>query len=115
MAGGGVHPALRLMLSVMLDHFGDDEIQELLGEFGIQRSPVREVFEPCDLGRFAGRIGRGKVIFGFQFAHGLRVLETFAKRVHKDGIQAVNAFTMLFEHGSGAGYGIISQRASPWV
>ena len=57
------------MLFVVLNDFSDDEVQKLLGEFGIEVSLFRQIFEPLDLVRFAVRIRGGKVVFGFEFPH----------------------------------------------
>ena len=43
----------------MLNDFSDDEVEKLLGKFRVQIGPFCQIFEPCDLCRFAGWIGRG--------------------------------------------------------
>ena len=90
------------------DDFVDDEAQELLGEIRVQIGPVCQIFEPRDLIRFAGRIGRGKVVFGFEFPHSLCVFEPLAQCVDEDRIQTVDAFAMTLEDLGGFG-GRISQ------
>ena len=74
---------------VVLNDFSDDEVEKLLGEFRVQIGLFRQIFEPRDLGRFAGRIGRGKVVFGFEFPHGLSVFEPLAQRIDEDRIKGV--------------------------
>ena len=96
---------------MVVDDFLNDEIQKSLGKFGVQIGPFRQVFSTCDLGRFAGRIGRGQVVFGFEFPHSLRVLEPLAQCIDKDGIKTVDAFAVLFQHDRGAGYGVSQWRS----
>ena len=106
---GGVNPALRLVLSVVLNDFSDDEVQKLLGEFRIEIGLLCQVFEPFDLLRLARGIGRGKVVLRLELAHGLRVLEAFAQRVDKDCVQPVDAGAVPLEQFSGALCGVVSQ------
>jgi hypothetical protein len=56
------------MTLVMTDDFVDHEAEELLGEVGIEVRLLRQVFEPRDLGRLSGGIGRGKVVPGLELA-----------------------------------------------
>jgi len=84
---------------VVLNDFSDDEVQKLLGEFGVQIGPVRQIFEPRDLVRFAGGIGRGKVVCSLEFPHSLRVLD-------KDRIQTVDGGAVVFEDFGGLGNGV---------
>ena len=91
------------MFLVVLDDFLDDESEEFLGEFRVQIGPLRQVFEPFDLQRFARWIGRGKVVLGFEFPHSLRVFEPLSERVNEDRVEPVDALTMVLEHLGGAG------------
>lgn len=91
---------------MVVDDFLNDEVQESLGEFGIEIGLFRQVFETCDLMRFAGRIGRGKVVFGLEAANRLRVLEPLAQSIDEDGIKPVDALAMIFEQRRSAGYGV---------
>ncbi len=93
------------------DHFSDDEVEKLLGKFRVKVGLMRQVFEPRDLGRFAGEIGRGKVVFGLEAANRLGVLEALAKGIDKDRVKPVNRLAVLFQKRGGAGAGI-SQGAS---
>ncbi|SFL31567.1 hypothetical protein SAMN04488036_10989 [Shimia haliotis] len=102
---------LFLMLLMVLNDLSDDEVQEILGEFRIQIGPLRKIFKTCDLFRFAIRIGRGKVVFGFQFSNCLRGFEALAQGVDKDRIEPVNALAIPFEQVGGAG-GVVSQERS---
>lgn len=97
------------MLSVVLNNFSDDEVQKLLGELRVQIGLCCQFFKPCDLRGFARRIGRGKVVMGLQLAHGLGVLEPLTQGIHKDRVQPVDAFAVLFEQLGGAQGGLISQ------
>ena len=98
------------MFLVVLNDLSDDEIQEILGEFRIQIGLFRKIFETCDLFRFARGIGRGKVVGGFELANRLRVFEALAQRIDEDRIQAVDAFTVLFEHFGSAGCSVSQWR-----
>jgi hypothetical protein len=98
---------------VVLNDFSDDEVQELLGEFRVQIGPFRQVFEPCDLRRFAGGIGRGKVVFGLELAHGLGVLEALAQGVDEDRVEPVDALAVALQKLRGAGGGVGHERVAP--
>ncbi len=111
----GVKPGLRLLSFVMLNDFSDDEVQEFLGEFRVEVGLKGQVFEPCDLPRFAVRIRRGKVVFGFQLAHRLGVLEPLAQSVDEDGIEPVDTVAVPGQKIGGARGGVFSQWASPSV
>src|SRR6056297_265848 len=67
------------MVFVMSDHLVDDEAKELPGKCGVEVGPLREVFEPGDLGLFAGRIGRRQIMLGLERAHRLGVLEALRR------------------------------------
>ena len=60
MAVGGL--ALRLVLFVMLDNFLNNEVQKFLGKFRIKIGLVCKLFQPRNLRRFAGRVGRGQIV-----------------------------------------------------
>jgi len=93
------------------DHFSDDEVEKLFGKFRVKIGLMRQVFKPRDLGRFAGKIGRGKVVFGLETANRLSVLEPLAKGIDKDRVKPVNRLAVLFQKRGGAG-ALISQGAS---
>ena len=96
-------PVSGLVTFVVLNDFSDDEVQELLGKFGVEISPVCQIFETCDLRRFAVGIGRGKVVFSFQFPYGLRVFEPLAQCIDEDRIEAVDAAAVFGQHFGGFG------------
>ena len=96
-----------LLPPVVLDHFLNDEIQELLGEFRVQISPGCQILEPRDLSLLARGVGWREVVMRFQRTHGLRVLEPFGQREDKDRIQPVDAVAMLFQKRGGARDGIL--------
>lgn len=102
---------LFLMLLVVLNDLSDDEVQEILSEFRVQIGLLRKIFETCDLFRFAIRIGRGKVVFGFQFPDSLCCLEALAQCVDEDRVEAVDALAITFQQFGGA-LGVISQERS---
>ena len=84
---------------VVADDLGDDEVQELLGEIRVEIGLGRQVFEPCDLLLLARGIGRGKVVFGLEFAHRLGVLEPLGQGKDEDRVKAVDALAMLGQKG----------------
>ena len=91
------------MFLVVLDDFADDELQKSLGEIGIEIRLDRQIFEPRDLGRFARRIGRGKVVGGLEQAHRLSVLEPLTQRVDENRVQTVDGRAVFGEEFRGAG------------
>ncbi len=93
------------------DHFSDDEVEKLFGKFRVKIGLMCQVFEPRDLGRFAGGIGRGKVVFGLKTANRLGVLEALPKGIDKDRVKPVDRLAVAFQERGGAGAGI-SQGAS---
>ena len=97
---------------MVLDHLGDDEVEEFLGEFRVEIGALRQVFEPRDLFGFSVRIGRRKVILGLQLAHSLGVFEPLAQGVDEDRIEAIDAITVVFEDLPGAGDNVVSQERS---
>ena len=97
MASAAGHPTLFLLFFVVLNDLSDDEVQKLLGKFRVKIGPICQVFEPCDLCGFARRIGRGKVVAGFQFPDSLCMLEPLTERVDKDCVQPVDTLAVLFE------------------
>ena len=94
----------------MSDDFLNNEVQESLGEIGVQVGLFRQVFEPCDLLRLARWIGRGKVVLGLEAAHCLGMFEPLAQRVDKDCIQPVDAGAVALQQLGRAGYSVFSQR-----
>jgi hypothetical protein len=101
------------MLFMVLNDFSYDEVQELLGEFGIEVSLFRQIFEPGNLVRFAIRIGRGKVVLGFEFPHSLRVFKAFAQCIDEYSIEPVDAGAVAFQDFRSAGDGVGHQAAFP--
>jgi hypothetical protein len=87
----------------MMDNFLNDEFQESFCEFRIKVRAFCEILKAGNLFGLARRIGGRKIMFGFEFANGLRVFETLAEGVDKDGIKAINAFTVVFEDLLGQG------------
>ena len=92
------------MRFVVLNNLSDDEVEKLLGKLRVEVGPVRQIFEPFDLCGFARGIGRGKVVFGFEFPHSLSVFEPLAQSIDEDRVKTVDRSTMLFEHLGRASY-----------
>ena len=99
---GGL-PILRLVFLVVLNDFSDDEVQELLGKFGVEVGLGCQSFEPCDLVCLSGGIAWRKVVCGLEFPHGLRVFEPFAQRIDEDRIQPIDAAAVFGQNLSGFG------------
>ena len=97
---------------MVMDNFLNDEIEEFLGKLGIQIGPVCKVFQPRNLRGLAGGIACRQFMLCFQLSHSLGVFKPLAQRIDEDGIEAVDAFAVLFEHFGGFGDGV-SQLASP--
>src|SRR6056297_597314 len=113
--GLGMTPTLRLVFLVVLDHFADDEVQEVSGEFGVEIGFACETLKPLDLLAFSQRIGGGQVVLCLEHAHGLRVLEPLGQRVDEHGIEAVDTLAVPFEKFGGELRGIShGTRLSVW-
>ena len=96
---------------MVMDNFLNDEVEEFLGKFGVQIGPVCKVFQPRNLRSLAGGIAWGQIMLCLQLAHSLGVFEPLAERIDEDGIEAIDALAVFFQHGGGFGDGI-SQWAS---
>src|SRR5699024_12685637 len=60
---------------VVADHFGDDEVEELLREHRVEAGFFGEGAQPGDLLLFPAGIRGGKAGAGFELAHFLRAFE----------------------------------------
>jgi hypothetical protein len=98
------------MFLVVLYDFANDEVQKVLGKFGVEVGLQRHVLKSLDLLAFAQRIGGREGVFSFQLTHGLCVFKALGQSVDQNGIQTVNRPAVLGQKVSGAG-GRISQWA----
>ena len=94
------------MFLVVLDHFPNDEIEEILGEFGVEIGIQRHALQPLDLLAFAQRIRGREVVFSLKLTHGLRVFETFGQCVDQDRVKPINRLAMPNQQFGGAGGGV---------
>ena len=97
---------VRPWLTVVLDDFGDDEVQELSGEYRVEIGLFRQIFQPLDLRGFARKIGWREVVIGLETTDRLSVLEPLTQGKNEDRVEPVDAVAMLFEQGLGEGCGI---------
>jgi len=87
----------------MMDNFLNDEFQESFCEFRIKVCAFCEILKAGNLFGLTRWIRGRKIMFGFEFANRLGVLETLTKGVNKDRVEAVDAFAMFFEDLLGQG------------
>ncbi len=87
----------------MPDDFRDYEIKKFLCEGWVEPSLLRHTFQPCDLGRFTVWIGRGQIVFGFEFTDSLSLRKTLGQCVDENGIETVDAVAVFFKQRCGAG------------
>lgn len=95
---------------VVTDDLGDDEGQELLGEFRVELGIGRQGAQALNLLLFARRVSRGKPAGSFQFAHGAGDFEPFSQQVHQRRIKVVDASAQAHQPGlnllGGGGAGV---------
>ena len=89
---------------VVVDHLGDDEVEPLLGERGVELRVFGERAQPRDLVRSrSGSDGR-QAVLGLQHADLLGELEALGEQVHERGVDVVDAQPdggQLLGHGDG--------------
>ena len=107
------HPTfgLFLMFFVVMDHFANDEVQELLGKFGVEIGLKCHALKPFNLLAFAQRIRRGQNVFCLELTYSLGVFEPLGQRIDKHRIQPINAVAVVFQKLSSDFGMFISQRA----
>src|SRR4051812_42454688 len=76
---------------VVVDDLGDDEVQELLREGGVEMTLLGETAKPLDLLLLPLRVGRRETVCGFQRSDLLRELEPFREQVHESCVDVVDA------------------------
>src|SRR5690606_2104878 len=65
---------------VVVDHLGDDEVEELLREDGVEAGLVGEGAQAGDLAVLTGRIRRRKAVLGLEATNLLRALEPLGEQ-----------------------------------
>ena len=74
---------------MVADHLGDDEVDELLGEFRVEPGIVGKRPQPGDLPLLAGGSAGGIPASAFEAAHRLGC--ALGEQVHERGIDVVDA------------------------
>lgn len=97
-ASGGEGLAL-LRRFMVADHFGDDEVQELLGKIRIEVRFLRKRAQARDLLGFADWIGARHGVTRLQRADALRALESLRQQMNQGSIEIVDAGAELREFG----------------
>jgi hypothetical protein len=99
---------------VVPDDFGDDEVQELARELGIEVGLLGQPLEPGDLHRLARGVRWRQAVLRLQDAHGLGVLEPLGQREDEDRVETVDRLAVPAQQIGGvadcvgASYGITS-------
>lgn len=76
---------------VVPDHFGNHEIQELLGEFRIQVGFMRQGAQAFDLRFLPVGVARWQLVLGFEVSYALGRLEALGQEEDQLGIEVVDA------------------------
>ena len=76
---------------VVVNNFGDHEVEPLLGEGGVEIGVFSESAKAGDLASFACGIRGGEVVRGLKTADLLSKFETLGQKVNQRGIYVVNA------------------------
>src|SRR5690625_1730299 len=80
---------------VTADHLGDDEGEELLGEFGVEVRVLGENPQAGDLSGLARFIGRRQPVFGLELADPFGEFEPLRQEVDEGGVDIVDAVAQL--------------------
>ena len=101
----GYSPESSAMRSVMVDDLGHDEVEELLGEVGVEVRLLSQPAQPLDLTGLALEICRGKSIGSLELADALGELEPLRQQVYQRGIDVVDALADSLELSEGIFWG----------
>ena len=91
------------MFLVILDDFPNDEIQEILCEFGVEVGTLRQFLKSGNLLFLSCRVRGWQVVFCFQLAYRLCVFEPLAQGVDEDRVKPVDRLAVLFQKLCGFG------------
>ena len=75
---------------VVADHLGHQEVQELLGEFGVEVCVDGEGPQAGDLPGLAGRVGRRQALARLQLADLAGLLEPFGQQMDQRRVDVVD-------------------------
>src|SRR4051812_43772248 len=87
-------------LLVVADDLGNDEVEELLGEGGVEFGVLGELAQPFDLAGFARGVGRGQRVLGLEVADLLGAFEAFGEHMDDGGVDVVDAVAEAVELGA---------------
>ena len=92
---GGVLALLAVLLlsrntNVVTNHLRNDEVQELLGELGVQAGLLRHSAQTGNLGFLAAGVARRQIVLSLEQTHALRGLKTLRQNVHEGRIEVVD-------------------------
>src|SRR6185295_16643334 len=90
---------------MMADDFGDDEVQELLREIGVELGGLGELAQARDLLRLARRVGGRQAMRRLELAHGLRALEALGEQVNERCTDIVDAVAQALQFRLHGGHG----------
>lgn len=76
---------------MVVNHFGDDEVEKLLGERGVKLGRFGERSQVRDLHALALGVARGHVVCGLEATNLLRELEALGKQVNECRVNVVDA------------------------
>ena len=91
---------------MVADHFGNDEVQELARELGIEVGILGQALQARDLHALARRVRWRQPVVRLEDAHRLRVLEALGQGEDQDGIQPVDRFAVAAQQVGGAADGV---------
>lgn len=82
---------------VVVDHLGNDETEEFLGERRVEPRLLGEGAQPSDLDRFTVRVGRWQFGVFLVAPNGLGDLEPLGEQVYERGIDVVDTGAILIQ------------------
>ncbi|CAM5241411.1 hypothetical protein SANTM175S_09681 [Streptomyces antimycoticus] len=104
------------MVSLVPDDLGDDEVEQLLGEAGVELGALGELPQPDDLARLTGRVGRRQPVGGLEVADLLGAFEALGEHMDHGRVDVVDAVTQpgqLVEDGRVDPLGVSRRRRPP--
>ena len=74
-----------------MNHLGDNEVEPLLCEFGVEVRVFGERAQARDLAHLAVGVARGHAVLGLQFADLLRATKPLGEHVNERGVDVIDA------------------------